>query len=398
MRKIKIRQFLIIIFCLFLLISCQKDDPKLAEVNNLKVKRASTKINYYEGEVLDLSGLIVTLTLDNNETEDVAFEEFASKEISCNPLNKTVLDEFSEEVIITHACSGNNVIQSISVSNNVTEINIKTLPTKVDYYIGEVLDLKGLIVTLIMDNDASKDILFSDFSNAGLTCFPFNEKEIDSTLTTVTITHDTSGKNVTQIINVLTDLTDLDGNTYSYTKIGNQIWMAENLKTTHYGAGAEITLVESEGAWENLSYSDKAYCLYDNSSDNGNTYGLLYTWAAAKLACPDGWHLPSEAEWMELIDYVSNDGYTGMVGTALKSTSGWNNGDNGIDNYSFNAKPGGERDYRGILWSLVRYAHFWSATAYSSDRSWNYQLYYNSDVITSMAQKNHGLSVRCIRD
>nr|MDA3821321.1 FISUMP domain-containing protein [Bacteroidales bacterium] len=104
-------------------------------------------------------------------------------------------------------------------------------------------------------------------------------------------------------------VTDYDNNTYNTVKIGNQWWMAENLKTTHYANGTEIQLIENTSTWAALGFEVKAMCYYDNSSTNANTYGALYNWAAAmnganssysnpslvQGVCPAGWHLPSDA-------------------------------------------------------------------------------------------------------
>ncbi len=137
-----------------------------------------------------------------------------------------------------------------------------------------------------------------------------------------------------------TSVSDYEGNEYGVVQIGNQIWMTENLKTTHYADGIAIPLVTYNTAWANLgdNNTDDAYCYYNNSQ-----YGALYIWAAAmngavsstanpggiQGACPDGWHLPSDAEWAELVNSISNDGHSGTEGTALKSTSGWNSDGNG---------------------------------------------------------------------
>ena len=110
-----------------------------------------------------------------------------------------------------------------------------------------------------------------------------------------------------EIESKLVTITDYDGNTYHTKEIGNQWWMVNNLKTTHYADGKEITLVESNTDWEALNAEDKAYCYYNNDENNeARTYGALYTWAAAMNAfpssdnnpneiqgvCPAGWHLP----------------------------------------------------------------------------------------------------------
>ncbi len=114
---------------------------------------------------------------------------------------------------------------------------------------------------------------------------------------------------------------DYDGNTYKTIKIGKQWWMAENLKVTHYDDGTAISLVTSDTAWASLgnNSTDKAYC-YHSNNENGekDTYGALYTWAAAmngagsssanpsgtQGVCPTGWHLPSDKEWKQLEMYL----------------------------------------------------------------------------------------------
>ena len=115
-------------------------------------------------------------------------------------------------------------------------------------------------------------------------------------------------------------VTDIDNNTYRTVKIGNQVWMAENLKTTHYPDGREIRQITSSSYWANLSNNNTAdfFCYYfNNMSGEKDIYGTLYTYAAAmgdnavssnrnpsgiQGVCPSGWHLPSEGEWEELID------------------------------------------------------------------------------------------------
>jgi len=208
-------------------------------------------------------------------------------------------------------------------------------------------------------------------------------------------------------------LTDIDGNSYNWIGIGVQAWMAENLKTTRYADGTVINLVESQATWDALTFIDKAYCYYDNSSVNGDAYGALYTWAGAmngasssssnpsgvQGVCPDGWHIPSDDEWTELINFITNNGYSGIEGSALKSTSGWYNDGNGNDNFEFNALPGGSRYNDGQFFNLNFTGYFWSATGYDTDRAWFRYLYYNnSDITKTNYLKKYGFSVRCIRD
>ncbi|MBN2730120.1 MAG: hypothetical protein JXR53_12925 [Bacteroidales bacterium] len=99
-------------------------------------------------------------------------------------------------------------------------------------------------------------------------------------------------------------LTDVDGNTYDIVKIGNQVWMAENLKTTKFNDNNSIPLVTDSLSWINISSA--AYCWPQNSQGYGNAYGVLYNWytVSSDKLCPLGWHVPSNAEWTELSDYL----------------------------------------------------------------------------------------------
>ena len=227
-------------------------------------------------------------------------------------------------------------------------------------------------------------------------------------------------------------VTDFDGNTYNTVKIGNQWWMAENLKVTKYADGSAIGVgeVTDNTTWANLgdNNTDKAYCYYNNNASNeADTYGALYTWAAAmngassstanpsgvQGVCPTGWHVPSDAEWKELemqlgMTQAQADG-TGWRGTNEGSklagnASLWTNGN--LDaNAEFGASgfsglPGGYRNYvDGAFYIVGSIGYWWSATENSGTQAWDCGLDYNhSDVGRASASKSHGLSVRCVKD
>jgi len=146
-----------------------------------------------------------------------------------------------------------------------------------------------------------------------------------------------------------------NGQKYKTLKIGNQTWMAENL---NYRTGS-------------------SWC-YDDNSSNCNKYGRLYTWNAALNACPNGWHLPSDAEWTTLTNYL---GGASVAGTKMKSTSGWIDGGNGTNESGFSALPGGYRNSSGSFYFLGETGIFWSSTEYNSYYAWlRYLLYNNSEV------------------
>lgn len=195
-------------------------------------------------------------------------------------------------------------------------------------------------------------------------------------------------------------VTDIDGNVYHTVTIGTQTWMVENLKVTHYRNGDAIPNVTDATQWANLNTG--AWCDYSNISANGVIYGHLYNWYAAvdsRNIAPTGWHVPSDAEWTTLVNYVSAHlGASISVAKALASTTDWatdtgygNIGNNlSINNSSgFNALSGGNHFGDG----------FWSSTQYDTNTAWNRALNYNySTVGRGNNLKQIGWFVRCVKD
>ncbi|MBU0713667.1 VCBS repeat-containing protein, partial [bacterium] len=196
-------------------------------------------------------------------------------------------------------------------------------------------------------------------------------------------------------------VTDIDGNVYRTVKIGDQWWMAENLKVTHYRNGDPIPNITDNTQWSNLSTG--AYCEYDNNPANIETYGRLYNWYAAddsRNIAPEGWHVPSDAEWQTLVDYL---GGSSVAGGKMKETGTeyWNSPNTGATNEScFSALPGGYRTNLGIYEILGSYAGFWSSTEATELSSHiRYLFDSNSEVYRGTGYDNQGaFSVRCVRD
>ncbi len=204
-----------------------------------------------------------------------------------------------------------------------------------------------------------------------------------------------------------------DGNVYKYVKIGDQVWMAENLKTTEYADGTAIPLVNTTSTWAALTLTSEAYCWYNDDIANKATYGALYTWAAAmngaasttanpstiKGVCPSGWHLPSDAEWTVLIDYL---GGTSVAGNKLKETGTihWISPNiNATNEAGFTALPGGFRGYNGTFGSIEYSGYWWSATKYDTSLAWIRSMArHNGIVYSHVYHKYNGFSVRCIKD
>lgn len=200
-------------------------------------------------------------------------------------------------------------------------------------------------------------------------------------------------------------LIDVDGHYYKTVVIGNQKWMAENLKTIHYPNGDEIPFVNNSADWIKLEENDTddAYCYYDNDYYGyAGTYGALYTWAAAQDVCPTGWHLPSEDEWTDLETYIANDGHSGEVGLVLKATTGWGYGP-GTDDYGFSGLPSGYRGndmMLGGFYYIGYHGYWWSSSSLDETTPYSIRLGWDTDL--GFAENNYpkssGLSVRCVKN
>jgi uncharacterized protein (TIGR02145 family) len=207
---------------------------------------------------------------------------------------------------------------------------------------------------------------------------------------------------------------DIDGNEYSTVTIGTQVWMRENLKVTKYRNGDAIPNVTDMTEWKNLTTG--AYCNYDNNPANADIYGTYYNWYAvidSRNIAPTGWHVPTDAEWKTLADYLLNNGYGyegsgGDVGKSMASNSGWNTdptpgtvgNDQASNNSSnFSALPGGERGLDGDFADMGKVGMWWSATEKDATEAWLYLLVSDNKFLNpDFYQKVYGISIRCVKD
>jgi len=195
-------------------------------------------------------------------------------------------------------------------------------------------------------------------------------------------------------------LSDIEGNTYKTVKIGTQVWMAENLKTTRFNDETDIPLISENTAWGKLT--TPGYCWYNNDASSfKNTYGALYNGYAVSTGklCPAGWHVPEKEEWQALRDFLG-DSLT--AGGKLKetATAHWLSPNKGADNSTgFTAVGGGIRYFEGTFASFLSYASLWSATEVTNDDYWYTGLYFDDAAFTiNHRNRKHGFSVRCIKD
>jgi len=190
-----------------------------------------------------------------------------------------------------------------------------------------------------------------------------------------------------------------DGQTYKWVKIGEQVWMAENLKYLPGVFGPA-----------SVSHTVPYFYVYDYHGNDAakakataeyQTYGALYNWTASLTACPPGWHLPSPDEWLLLIEKVGKN-----PGSKLKSRNGWyGSGNSGLDNYGFTALPGGGRYsnfdenyfggamYTGLWWIVNEHDEL-------PKHAWYMIMGNDSDGVTMgyVGYKGNGFSVRCLKD
>ena len=207
------------------------------------------------------------------------------------------------------------------------------------------------------------------------------------------------------------NVTDVDGNVYHTIIIGTQTWMIENLKTTHYNDNTPISLVEDSAEWVNRI--TQAYCWYNNDSTSyKETYGALYNWYtidSGKLT-PKGWHIPTEADWTTLENYVGQYYLlSGSLAKILAATTHWKSSINsstiGYDksknnSSGFSALPGGRRINNAYLFSQVdSIGTWWSSTSKTDSTVLTMTLQYDlSTVEQNNYKKKSGLSIRCIKD
>ncbi|MEP0986615.1 fibrobacter succinogenes major paralogous domain-containing protein [Ekhidna sp.] len=195
---------------------------------------------------------------------------------------------------------------------------------------------------------------------------------------------------------------DIDGNAYRTITIGDQTWMAQNLRTTKYRNGDEITNITSNSQWSQLT--SESYSSYNNTDDLNYiaTYGLLYNWHAVadnRNIAPLGWHVATQGDWDELINTI---GGVSVVGERLKESGNahWVSGSQSSNSSGFTALPTGRRQYGdGTFINSGFNGFWWSNTANGIDYSFYYQLNFDSNpIVAANFLRASGYAVRCVKD
>jgi uncharacterized protein (TIGR02145 family) len=195
-------------------------------------------------------------------------------------------------------------------------------------------------------------------------------------------------------------VTDIEGNTYKTVRIGDQVWMAENLKTSTFSDGTMIPYVTDATDWNELT--TPGICWYNNDeSANKEIYGALYNYYSviSGTLCPDGWHVPSRDDWQQLKDFL---GDTISGGGKLKEEGilHWKTPNSGaVNSTGFTALPAGIRYFEGTFTSVSFFTSFWSSNEADNNKAWYLSLYYNDAVASiNKISKKDGFSIRCIKD
>jgi uncharacterized protein (TIGR02145 family) len=211
-------------------------------------------------------------------------------------------------------------------------------------------------------------------------------------------------------------VTDIDGNVYKTVKIGNQVWTVENLRTMKYNDGSTIPQVTDDTAWHKLN--TPGYCWYSNDIKNKSKYGALYNWFAidTKKLAPKGWHVPTDAEWTILENYLIANGYNwdgtktkNKIAKSMAAKKDWETdadaGSIGNDltknnRSGFSALPGGFRDFMGYFIRIGNFGYWWSATeeadvSFAFNRDLSFGFVYLSRY---SSLKCCGFSVRLVKD
>ena len=303
--------------------------------------------------------------------------------------------QFSEKLLSNGISNGTPSI--VKISNNI----------QADVEKRSIIDSKGVQGNVNMTYTAGQRLKYTAVSGNNKTVLT----DIPTANKTVTFT--------------FTECKDGDNNYYPVVQINTQLWMAENLKTTKFNDGSSIPLVTDATTWINLS--TPGYCWYKNDEATYKaTYGALYNWYAIstttngnKNVCPASWHVPTDAEWTTLENYLiagcyNYDGTTtgNKYAKSLASTNLWisstGSGTVGNTDYpfyrnstGFTSFPGGYRYTLGAFDQLGYFAYFWSATEYSSIYGWNRGIYTNGTNVgrsSEFGSKKYGFSVRCVKD
>ena len=275
-------------------------------------------------------------------------------------------DKTKAEIAEWAAAAANGELDSIR--KNIEGLGYGDSIPAFEKYIPVVTSADGDSVILSeVEGSSSSDVIGSETKQSSSSVSPADS--VNSSSSSSSVKAD-AGSRYDAAANTLKDLRD--GRTYRTTKIGGQVWMAENLNYE----------------------TPNSYC-YNDSASYCDKYGHLYAWKDALNACPTGWHLPSVEEFVSLIELV---GERWDAGGKLKSTTGWDGGHNGTDDYSFTALPAGFKNESGVFQFEGREGFFWTSSDESSSYAYGIHVDTNEYAATFLDHKSISKSIRCMMD
>ena len=298
--------------------------------------------------------------------------------------------------------------RAANISNTSSVGTIPLAPTNLNVTVSSPLLFASLSWTDVSTNELGYKIeckigsgVFTQIGQVGTNVTTFNDSTIhQSTTYTYRVYAYNNAGNSAQYSN------EFQVTTLPSVMIGTQIWSSKNLDVAKYRNGEPIPQVTDATAWQNLTTG--AWCWYNNDSATyAATYGRLYNGYAVndpRGLAPQGWHVPTDAEWNRLTKFIDPSADTtqccsNVAGTAMKSTTGWNNSGNGTNSSGFAGLPGGYRNSNGSFFIVGNYGQWWSASEYDTTNAWYRVLYWhNSNVGRYGTSKTDGFSVRVVRD
>jgi uncharacterized protein (TIGR02145 family) len=330
----------------------------------------------------------VTTTPNNTNTNTSTSNDPSITSFDCSGVKISgtlVKDKVASSVNVTLSYTGGNGKTYITTTHNSTGVVGLTATLQA----GTLVNGAGVLIYSITGTPTSVGNASFEISLGGKTC------AINVTINDVVQTVGITGPNIT----------DVEGNSYKTVTIGTQQWMAENLKVSKYNDGTIIPNITDNTEWSNLMNLKSAAWVYrNNDATNNAKYGKLYNWYAVspttngnKNVCPSGWHLPTDAEWSVLTDFLGGES---IAGGKMKEagTANWSSPNEDATNTSlFTGLPAGLRVGNGNYG--VEYCQWWSSTETNNEYATYLGLYVSrGEVERSSNFKTFGISVRCLKD
>jgi uncharacterized protein (TIGR02145 family) len=327
---------------------------------------------------------------------------------------------------VLRAERNSNAQKITSLENTITQLN-----ARITDYTAQIMTLNAQLSTLTADVQTNKAATES------------KQKELQALQAQLKVKQDSLTLVNAELLKlkppvkpvVVTAPTPTSSGPYKTVTIGNQVWMAANLNVSTFRNGDAIPQVTSDAEWEAAGKNKQpAWCYYDNDPKNGTKYGKLYNWYAVndpRGLAPAGYHVPTDAEWTTLENFLGDD-----EGKKMKSTSGWENwtedlvctncknwnaeyrkktachvckdtrvhgtkahSGNGTNSSGFSGLPGGSRNLNGTFNTQGSSGYWWSASELNTDHAYlRYLYHFNAPLLSICFNKVEGFSVRCLRD